>query len=120
MDHAVPPDSPAPKRLPEEGFWRGAMKSTCPSPSPLCRGRNYVAGTWTHFTLLSLEKPPRHAPWRRCAWPTWLNALDWRISRGYSTSALDHPSPSPVDVVFSSHQLRYTEPRFRIWQLQPA
>src|SRR3954467_6512172 len=79
MDHAVPPDSPAPKRLLGEGFRRGATKSTCPSPLPLCRGRNFVAGTWTRFTLLSLEKPLRHAPWRRCAWPNWLNALDWRI-----------------------------------------
>src|SRR3954468_15430113 len=120
MDHAVPPDSPAPKRLPEEGFRRGATKSTCPSPLPQCRGRNFVAGTWTRFTLLSLEKPPRHAPWRRCAWPIWLNALDWRISREHSTSALDRPFPSPVDVASSSHQLRYTVPRFRIWQLQPA
>src|SRR3954471_18952048 len=115
-----PPDSPTPKRLPQGGFRCGATKSTGPSPSPQCRGRNSVAGTWTPFTLLSLEKPLRHEPWRRCAWPTWLNVLDWRISREHSTSAHDRPFPSPVVVASSSRRPRYTVPRFRISQLRLA
>ena len=70
------------------------------------------------LTLLSLEKPPRPGPWRRCAWPTWLSALDWRISSTHSTSVLGSGFLSPIDDNLFRLRLRYTELRFKTSQLQ--
>ena len=40
------------------------MRNITPSLSRRYREKNFVAGTWMHCTLLSLEKPPRLVPWR--------------------------------------------------------
>ena len=114
-----PPGSPASTTVMAEAIRRVPTRSTAPSPSLRSRGKSFAAVTWMHFTLLSLEKPPRPGPWRRCAWPTWLSALDWRISSTHSTSVLGSGFLSPVDDSFFRLQLRYTELRFRISQLQP-
>ena len=90
-----------------------------PSPSLLNRGKSFAAVTWMHFTLLSLEKPPRPGPWRRRAWPTCLSALDWRTSSTHSTSVLGSEFLNPVDDNFFRLQPRYIELRSRISQLRP-
>ena len=90
-----------------------------PSPSLRSRGKSFAAVTWMHFTLLSLEKPPRPGPWRRCAWPTWLSALDWRISSTHSTSVLGSEFLNPVDVNSFRLQPKYIELRSRISRLLP-
>ena len=90
-----------------------SMRSIFPSLSHRCREKNFAAGTWMHCTLLSLEKPPRLAPWRTRAWQTWPSALDWRTSSEHSTSVRDNGFPNPVDVS-SSRPRRYIELRFRI------
>ena len=94
-------------------------RSTALSPFLHSGGKSFAAAIWMHFTLLSLEKPPRPEPWRRRAWPTWLSALDWRTSSTHSTSVLDSGFLSPVDDSFFRPKLRYTELRFKISQLQP-
>ena len=81
--------------------------------------RSFAAGTWTHSTLLSSERPPRPGPWRTRAWLTWPSALDWRISSEYSTSKRVSELLSPVDAS-SSRRRRYIEPQFRIWPPRPV
>ena len=119
MDRAVLPVFLAPMEATVEAILHMPMKSISPSPSLRCRGKNFAAGTWMRFTLLLLEKPLRPRPWRRRAWPTWLSALDWRISSTHSTSVLGSGFLSPVDDNFFRLLLRYTELRFKISQLQP-
>ena len=62
MDHVVLPAFPAPTEATVEAIRRMPMKSISPSPSLRCRGKNFAAGTWMCYTLLSLEKPPRLVP----------------------------------------------------------
>ena len=62
MDHTVPPAFLALREVTAEAIRRIPMRNTSPSPSIRCIGKNFAAGTWMHFTLLSLEKPLRLAP----------------------------------------------------------
>ena len=64
MDRSVPPVLPAPTEAREEATRHVPMRSIFPSLSRRCREKNFAAGTWMHCTLLSLEKPPRLAPWK--------------------------------------------------------
>ena len=85
MDRPVLPVFPAPTDARAEATRRVPMRNISPSLSRHYREKNFVAGTWMHCTLLSLEKPPRLVPCRTCAWQTWLSALDWRTSSEHST-----------------------------------
>src|SRR4051812_13492557 len=98
MGHAVLPVSLALTEAQMEEIRRIPMRNISLSLSRHCRERNFVAGTWMHFTLLSLEKPLRPAPWRTRAWLTWSSALDWRISSEHSTSERVNGFQNPVDV----------------------
>ena len=120
MDHPVLPVFPAPTKAQVEATRRVPMRSIFPSLSRRCKEKNFTAGTWMHCTLLSLEKPPRLVPWRMRAWQTWPSALDWRTSSEHSTSVRVNEYLTPVDVSSFRNRLRYIEPRFRIWQLQPV
>ena len=94
-------------------------RNTAPSLFLRSRGKTFAAAIWMHFTLLLLEKPPTPGPWRRCAWPTWRGTLEWRASSTHAMSVLGGGFLSPVDDSFFRLQLRYTELRFKISQLQP-
>ena len=58
MDRPVLPVFPAPTEARVEATHRVLMRNIFPSLSRRCREKNFVAGTWMHCTLLSLEKPP--------------------------------------------------------------
>ena len=62
MDHAVLLVFPAPTEATAEAIRRRFTKDINPSPSLSCRGKNFAAGTWMRYTLLSSEKPPRLVP----------------------------------------------------------
>ena len=98
MDRPVLPVFPASTEARVEATRRASMRSIFPSLSRCRREKNFAAETWMHCTLLSLDKPPRLAPWRTRAWQTWLSVLDWKISSEHSTSVRDNGFPNPVDV----------------------
>ena len=120
MVHVVLLVFPAPTEALVEATHRILMRNISPSLSRRCREKNFIAGTWMHCTLLSLEKPSRLVPWKTRAWQTWLSALDWRTSSEHSTSVRVSEYPTPADASSFRNRLRYIEPRFRIWQLQPV
>ena len=95
-------------------------KNISPSHSLLSKEKIFAAGTWMPCILPSQEKLLRLVLWKRRVWPTWLNALDWRTFSEHSTSVRVNEYLTPADVSSFRNRLRYIEPRFRIWQLQPV
>ena len=120
MDHAVLPVFPTPTELMAEVTPLRSMKNISPNHSLPSKEKIFAAGTWMPCILPSQEKLLRLMPWKRRVWPTWLNALDWRTSSEHSMSVRVNEYLTPDDVSSFHNRLRYIEPQFRIWQLQPA